>query len=111
MMDCYQPWDRQRPAPPIGRPIDNMQLYILDKQVQPVPIGVPCELHIGGISLARGYLNRPKLTEERFIPNPFADGRLYKTGDLVRYLPNGTIEFLGRIGHQVKIRGFRIEFV
>jgi amino acid adenylation domain-containing protein len=99
-------------SPPIGRPIDNIQVYILDGDLQPVPIGVPGELHIGGAGLARGYLNRPELTAEKFIPNPFSQadsGRLYKTGDLVRYLPDGNIEFLGRIDQQVKIRGFRIE--
>jgi amino acid adenylation domain-containing protein/non-ribosomal peptide synthase protein (TIGR01720 family) len=96
----------------IGRPIANTQIYILDSQGQPTPIGVPGELHIGGDGLARGYLNRPELTAEKFLPNPFekAEGRrLYKTGDLARYLPNGEIEYLGRIDHQVKIRGFRIE--
>jgi amino acid adenylation domain-containing protein len=124
---------------PIGRPIANTQIYLLDQHLQPVPIGVPGELHIGGIGLARGYLNRLELTVEKFIPNPFSNKReqgtgnreqgkekenlssvarsvfpspserLYKTGDLVRYLPDGTIEFLGRIDNQVKIRGFRIE--
>ncbi|NEQ77288.1 MAG: amino acid adenylation domain-containing protein [Okeania sp. SIO2C9] len=93
----------------IGRPIANTQIYILDKHLQPVPIGVPGELHIGGAGLARGYLNRPELTEQKFIPNPFEKSKLYKTGDLVRYLPDGNIEFLGRIDNQVKIRGFRIE--
>ena len=97
---------------PIGRPIANTTIYILDTENQPVPIGVPGELHIGGVGLARGYLNRPDLTEQKFIPNPFSDepnSRLYKTGDLARYLPDGNIEFIGRIDNQVKIRGFRIE--
>jgi amino acid adenylation domain-containing protein len=96
----------------IGRPIANTQIYILDSHLQPVPIGVPGELHIGGAGLARGYLNRQELTQEKFISNPFSDdphSRLYKTGDLVRYLPDGNIEYLGRIDNQIKIRGFRIE--
>ena len=128
---------------PLGRPLPNSQIYILDHQLNPVPTGVGGELHIGGAGLARGYLNQPDLTAEKFIPNPFFIGnreqgtgdrgqgtgnreqeqvenpkskirnpksnRLYKTGDLARYLPDGNIEFLGRIDHQVKIRGFRIE--
>jgi amino acid adenylation domain-containing protein len=96
----------------IGRPMSNTQIYILDANQQPVPIGVPGELYIGGDGLARGYLNRPELTLEKFIPNPFSDHpseRLYKTGDLTRYLADGNIEYLGRIDNQVKIRGFRIE--
>jgi len=96
----------------IGRPMANTQVYLLDAYQRPVPVGVAGELHIGGDGLARGYLNHPQLTAEKFIPNPFSDdpdARLYKTGDLARYLANGEIECLGRIDHQVKIRGFRIE--
>ncbi|MEM9486281.1 MAG: amino acid adenylation domain-containing protein, partial [Cyanobacteria bacterium P01_F01_bin.116] len=94
---------------PIGRPIANAQAYILDENLQLVPMGAPGELHMGGAGLAKGYLNRPELTAEKFIANPFGEGCLYKTGDLVRYQSDGTIEYLGRIDHQVKVRGFRIE--
>jgi amino acid adenylation domain-containing protein len=106
-----KPGEKHRTVP-IGRPIANTQIYILDSHLEPLPIGVRGELYIGGEGLARGYLNCPELTAEKFIPNPFSDTtgtRLYKTGDLARYLPNGNIEFLGRIDNQVKIRGFRIE--
>ena len=97
---------------PIGRPNFNTQLYILDARLQPVPIGVIGEIYIGGPSLARGYLNNPDLTAKKFIPNPFTNGmnnKVYKTGDLARWLPDGNIEFLGRMDDQVKLRGFRIE--
>ena len=96
----------------IGCPLANTQLYILDSHLQPVPIGISGELYIGGEGLARGYLNRPDLTAEKFISNPFSPNpksRLYKTGDLARYLPDGHIEYLGRIDYQIKLRGFRIE--
>lgn len=100
------------PEVPIGRAIQNVQTYVLDPHLQPTPISVPGELYIGGVGLARGYLNHPELTAEKFIPHPFSSNlgaRLYKTGDLVRYLPSGEIEFCGRIDQQVKLRGFRIE--
>jgi len=96
----------------IGRPIPDLQMYVLDEYLQPAPIGVPGEMYVGGAGVTRGYLNRDELTTERFISNPFIDnpqGRLYKTGDLARYLANGELEYLGRIDNQVKIRGFRIE--
>ena len=96
----------------IGRPIPDLQVYLLDQNLQPVPIGVRGEMYVGGAGVTRGYLNRPELTQQRFISNPFAEvegSRLYRTGDLARYLPNGELEYLGRIDNQVKIRGFRIE--
>ncbi|MDF5721980.1 MAG: amino acid adenylation domain-containing protein [Rhizonema sp. PD37] len=105
--------DLRNPVP-IGRPIANTQIYLLNSYLQPVPIGVPGELHIGGHGVARGYHNRPELTSEKFIPNPFSsesNARLYKTRDKARYLPDGNIEFLGRIDYQVKLRGYRIELM
>ncbi len=106
------PAEKWPSLPPIGRPINNTQIYLLDTLLRPVPVGIPGELHIGGICLARDYYHRPDLTTEKFISNPFdvsSGSRLYKTGDLASYLPDGNIEFLGRIDHQIKIRGFRIE--
>ena len=96
---------------PIGRPVANVRVYLLDRHLNPVPVGVPGELHIGGVGVAKGYFNRPELTAQKFIPDPFssAPARLYKTGDLARYLLSGEIEFLGRRDDQIKIRGFRIE--
>jgi amino acid adenylation domain-containing protein len=101
----------ERP-PSIGRPIDNIQIYILDEYLREVPIGTPGELYIGGVGLAKGYLNRPDLNAEKFIPHPWSaepGARLYRTGDLARFLLDGQVDFLGRVDHQIKIRGYRIE--
>jgi FkbM family methyltransferase len=97
---------------PLGRPLSNVEIYVLDRYLHPVPVGVSGELYIGGLNVTRGYLHRPDLTAERFIPNPFSErpgSRMYNSGDLARYLPDGNIEFLGRSDDQVKIRGYRIE--
>jgi acyl carrier protein len=121
--NCYGPtevsidatsWvcDRDSPVISIGRPIANQQVYILDRHLQPVPIGVAGEIYVGGAGVARGYLNRSDLTAEKFIDDPFSSkpgARLYRTGDLARFLPDGNIEFLGRLDNQVKLRGFRVE--
>lgn len=104
--------DYQRGIIPIGRPIANVRLYILDGKRNPVPIGVPGELYIGGVAVARGYLNRPELNAERFLPDPFsgvAGDTIYRTGDRSRWLPDGNIQFLGRRDGQVKIHGGRLE--
>lgn len=104
--------DDQLPVVPIGRPISNIQIYVLDQHLNPSPLNVAGELRIGGIGLARGYLSQPSLTAEKFMPNPFSKepgARLYNTGDRARFLGDGAIEFLGRIDYQVKVRGFRIE--
>ncbi len=108
----WTPVERDAAGPiPIGRPVSNAQVVLLDAAFQPVPAGVAAELYVAGDGLARGYLHRPELTAERFLPNPFGapGARMYRTGDLARWLPDGRIEYLGRVDHQVKIRGFRIE--
>jgi amino acid adenylation domain-containing protein len=104
-----RPEDADQTASLIGRPIPDLQLYLLDANLEPVPAGVPGEIYVGGAGLARGYLNREQLTAERFCPNPFGPGRLYKSGDRARRRPDGELEYLGRADDQVKIRGYRIE--
>ena len=108
--DCAP--DDTRAVIPIGRPVSNTQLYVLDESMRPAPVGLPGELHVGGLALARAYLNRPRLTAERFVPDPFSSepgARLYRTGDRARLLSDGAVQFLGRVDGQVKVRGYRVE--
>src|SRR5262249_35121748 len=110
----YWPCERipSRPLVPIGKPVANTQIYIVDRRMQPVPLGVPGELLIAGVQVGMGYRRRPALAAEKFCPDPFSSvpgARLYRTGDVARWLGDGAIEYLGRIDHQVKVRGFRIE--
>src|SRR4029453_2240350 len=96
----------------IGEPIPDLRLYILDERQQPAPVGITGEIYVGGAGVARGYLNRPELTDQRFLPDPFAEApgaRMYRSGDQARWLADGDVEYLGRLDHQVKIRGFRME--
>lgn len=110
MIHCYQPGQDVRASVPIGKPSDNMRVYILDRRLQPTPIGIVGEMYLAGINVARGYLNRAELTAERFLPDPLVPGaRMYRSGDVARWLPGGQLEFLGRNDHQVKIGGVRIE--
>ncbi|OBA07768.1 non-ribosomal peptide synthetase, partial [Bacillus subtilis] len=110
MIYSFDPQKDRRESVPIGTAAANMNIYVLDADMKPVPIGVPGEIFISGAGIARGYLNRPELTAEKFVEHPFAAGeKMYKTGDVARWLPDGNIEYLGRIDHQVKIRGYRIE--
>ena len=112
---CWEPGAGQvdvlQRTVPIGRPMANTQTYVLDAELQPVPVGVVGELFIGGVGVARGYRNRPDLTAARFVLDPFrgGKGRLYRTGDRVRFLPDGDLEYLGRVDGQIKLRGFRVE--